>query len=401
MLNTLPPELLQSIFDNFAGWEGDSERSALLACTLTCRQWRESAQCALFSHLTLCRPHTFDSLFDALTASPHLAPAVKHLKIIIIPPLIWLRHVPSADSAAQIVGLLTNVSSIQLGRTARGPFNPRWTLISYRMREALQRLLASPTLTTLEIRNWNFDIPVAHYLNIILASPSLRRLSFLPSIGVGSSLEHTKEEETLCRARFEALAPTLTLWIMDRDAEVRLASSATPGYYDLFALRDLDEAFEAPFLQVLGDLLLPHVIELQVFAETGHGPPTLSTFSQLARIGIDYSRAAIIGTQTSAALALLRTHSAPALLRVLKIKFDMITLDESTPRGQERVGWLRIVEMLASKHFPNLSRLEIVWAAVPSSSSDSDSVAYCGDAELGLDRIRDAGIELHIESVLS
>lgn len=78
MVPTLPTEIIHLIIESL---RTALEDHTLASCSLVCKSWRSFVQPLLFQYVRLCVTKPLDQFLAFLKASPHLAAAIRILKI--------------------------------------------------------------------------------------------------------------------------------------------------------------------------------------------------------------------------------------------------------------------------------------------------------------------------------
>jgi len=174
LLDVFPAELLESIFSELSGEDKDCK--ALKACSLTCRAFLPYCRQYIFGSITITPPFSTGSLTigpirlfgQLIEGNPELAAYVRHLHLgLQIEDFLY-------DGLPDVLAQLTYLKSVFIW------FCSGYTVLDWKhmpasflpARSSLIRLILSPTIACLKLRNFiNFPI------SILMQSTSLKELN--------------------------------------------------------------------------------------------------------------------------------------------------------------------------------------------------------------------------------
>ncbi|KAG5640150.1 hypothetical protein DXG03_000909 [Asterophora parasitica] len=166
-LTSLPQELIIQIV-------GDVDAdTGLEACSLVCRAWSLPAKAEFFRRVTLDTNVKCGRFHTLLLESPHIACLVRDLEVV-------TDHDPETilDDEASLTAVLLLLKHLK-SFTLRLGWRMIWNDLSTNLHDAVIHVLKLPSLTSLEMENWYFDLADVDLHNLFIHGTALKRLSLL------------------------------------------------------------------------------------------------------------------------------------------------------------------------------------------------------------------------------
>ncbi|KAG5641681.1 hypothetical protein DXG03_004445, partial [Asterophora parasitica] len=147
--------------------------AGLQACSLVCRSWSLPANAEFFRCVTLDTDVKCSRFQALLLESPHIACLVRDLEVV-------TDHDPETilDDEVSLTAALLLLKHLE-SFTLRLGWRMTWNDLSTNLRDAVIQVLKLPSLTSLELENWYFDLADVDLHNLFMHVTALKRLSLL------------------------------------------------------------------------------------------------------------------------------------------------------------------------------------------------------------------------------
>ncbi|KAJ7802544.1 hypothetical protein B0H14DRAFT_2891940 [Mycena olivaceomarginata] len=178
-----PQELINLVVDNL-----HEDIATLKSCSLAAPTFVTSARIHIFKHIEITPPKRntglspCQKLLDLLTSSPHLAPLVDDLCIVLIGPDAQTGPWIEAEATLPIVLSLLHLKRISLVENAPGALALRtdstmdWNRLGRPLRSALAAIFSSPRLESVHLRGIRVESPF-QLLSLFSGATSLEEMS--------------------------------------------------------------------------------------------------------------------------------------------------------------------------------------------------------------------------------